>query len=275
MRSWLTILFLVALLVVGGILLTQQQSGEPFSLTKGYVPRLDATQALYFAGATVVIVASVIGLGVTLAVAMNFGSQQVASVQALSAKTAAAPAARETKHAADKAEGGKLIEPATLGRGLGLAGTILALAMVAFLTINRAINPPKEGGAETPAGESTPAVAPAPAASGPADLQSVFAALPAGDAAKGKDEFAAQPCASCHSLEPNKRIVGPSLAGVAARAASRKPGYSAELYLYESITKPSAYVVQDFQDGLMPQNFAQTLTPQQQADLIAFLMTQK
>jgi hypothetical protein len=68
--------------------------------------------------------------------------------------------------------------------------------------------------------------------------------------------------------------VGPSQAGLSTRAATRRPGYSAEAYIYESIVNPNAYLVTGFQQGLMPQTFAQTLTPQQIADVIAFLKTQ-
>jgi cytochrome c2 len=74
---------------------------------------------------------------------------------------------------------------------------------------------------------------------------------------------------------PDVRVVGPSLAGVATRAASRRTGYSVELYLYESITRPNAYVVDSFPGGVMPQNFLIRLKPQDLADLIAFLSTQK
>jgi cytochrome c1 len=63
--------------------------------------------------------------------------------------------------------------------------------------------------------------------------------------------------------------------GVGARAATRKPGYSAELYLYESITQPSASITQGFQDGLMPPNFKDVLTPQQMSDLVAYLASLK
>ena len=69
------------------------------------------------------------------------------------------------------------------------------------------------------------------------------------------------------------KLVGPSLAGVAKRAATRKADFPAELYLYESITHPEAYVVDGFQSGIMPGNFRQRLNEQQLADLIAFLMT--
>ncbi len=114
------------------------------------------------------------------------------------------------------------------------------------------------------------------AASGPSDaLKKELAALPPGNADAAKSAFAGLPCAACHSLTPDVVVVGPSLAGVGTRAASRKPGYSPELYIYESITNPGAYVVNGFSDGLMPKNFKDILTPQQISDLVAYLSSLK
>lgn len=80
-------------------------------------------------------------------------------------------------------------------------------------------------------------------------------------------------CVVCHSLDPNGRLVGPSLAGVATRAAERVPGLSAEEYLRQSILEPNAYVVEGYPANLMPPNFAQTLSDRQVDDLVGFLMT--
>jgi len=123
----------------------------------------------------------------------------------------------------------------------------------------------------TPAATALPVVNPLDA------LQAEYNALPAGNAADGETVFnsAVPPCSTCHNITVDAVLVGPSLLGVGTRAATRKTGYSAELYIYESITRPSIYLVQDFQDGLMPQNFKQSLTPQQIADLIAYLASQK
>jgi nitric oxide reductase subunit C len=107
-----------------------------------------------------------------------------------------------------------------------------------------------------------------------AELQADVAALPAGDAAVGRALFSADGCVACHSLLADERIVGPSLAGVATRAPGRKPGYSAQVYLYESITHPNAYVVAGFAAGVMPQDFKTRLVSQDFADIIAFLMTE-
>jgi cytochrome c len=45
----------------------------------------------------------------------------------------------------------------------------------------------------------------------------------AGDAAKGEKVF--KKCAACHSLEPGKKKVGPSLHGVIGRTAGSAEGY--------------------------------------------------
>ncbi len=112
--------------------------------------------------------------------------------------------------------------------------------------------------------------------------------LPAGDAGRGQQLFAQQvkqasglnaPCTACHSLQPGETKVGPSLAGVATRAASREPGKSAEQYLRESIQQPNAFIVPDdpkFQangKSVMPEGLANQMSPQDLADLLAYLLT--
>ena len=111
----------------------------------------------------------------------------------------------------------------------------------------------------------------------PEELQKAFADLPSGAAAAGQAAFGSvvPPCTSCHNVTSDAVLVGPSMLGVGARAATRKPGYSTELYLYESITQPSAYITQGFQDGLMPPNFKDVLTPQQISDIVAYLASLK
>jgi nitric oxide reductase subunit C len=92
--------------------------------------------------------------------------------------------------------------------------------------------------------------------------------------ARGKALFSSPPaiCSTCHSVEPQAVIVGPSLAGIAATAATRVPGQSAELYIRNSILNPSEYLVEGFQD-VMQKNFGSVLTAEQINDVIAYLMT--
>lgn len=86
---------------------------------------------------------------------------------------------------------------------------------------------------------------------------------------------AAPGCATCHSLDPGKTLVGPSHAGIATRAASAVPGKSAEDYLRESIVTPDAHVTEGFTAGIMYQNYGKDLTEQEINDLVAYLMTLK
>lgn len=79
-------------------------------------------------------------------------------------------------------------------------------------------------------------------------------------------------CASCHSTLPDTVIVGPSLAGVAARADTRLPDMSAQVYLEQSILDPQAYLVDGYK-ALMPTNFGQTLEREQIHALVEYLLT--
>jgi mono/diheme cytochrome c family protein len=102
-----------------------------------------------------------------------------------------------------------------------------------------------------------------------------------GDAARGEALFkqttiGSQPgCVTCHSLEPGKVLVGPSLATIGAEAGSMVEGQSAAEYLRESILKPDAFTVEGFSSGVMPAGLAGELSDQQVADLVAFLLNQK
>ncbi len=150
------------------------------------------------------------------------------------------------------------------GRGLRLAlgGCAVVVLIVVALAINAIYWVNRLGGIE--------AVRASAAEVTPVALES----LPAGDAAAGEVLFSGQAaCSACHALEPDKRLVGPSLAGVAARAAAIRPDATAAAYLLESIVNPDAHVVAGYDAGLMPANFGQRLSAQQLADLVAYLMT--
>lgn len=107
----------------------------------------------------------------------------------------------------------------------------------------------------------------------------------AGDAKAGEKLFtsAAPPCSTCHSTKAGVKMVGPSLAGIAAKAKQivsakdyKGQAKDAKGYIRESIVNPNAYVVPGFGSGgqsLMPNTFGQTLKPQQIDDLVAYLMT--
>lgn len=109
-----------------------------------------------------------------------------------------------------------------------------------------------------------------------ASASSVVASVPTDPVEAGHYWFSRPPanCATCHSLEPDVVIVGPSLAGVATRAASRVPGMSVSEYLRTSILDPGAFVVPSFPDA-MARNLGEVLDDQQINDIITFLETLK
>jgi len=82
-------------------------------------------------------------------------------------------------------------------------------------------------------------------------------------------------CVTCHSVEPGKVIVGPSLAGIAPDAAgdAEEEGISTEEMLKVMITDPEAEVVEGFPANTMPKDFATQLSEQELDQLIAYLMT--
>ncbi|MBX3012617.1 MAG: cytochrome c [Caldilineaceae bacterium] len=126
-------------------------------------------------------------------------------------------------------------------------------------------------------GCGTPSTPPPPAVS-----------LPPGDAERGAALFqqtlvGSRPepgCATCHSLQPGTRLVGPSLAGIAtsAEAILADANYqgTAETvadYLHESLVAPDIYVVPSYPAGVMRPTYGTALTAQEQADLVAYLLT--
>ena len=81
-------------------------------------------------------------------------------------------------------------------------------------------------------------------------------------------------CSACHALEPDTIIVGPSLAGIADRAATRIDGQDSTDYLLNSVLAPSDFVVDGFDDA-MPNTFGKSLTGEELDSLIAYLLTLK
>jgi mono/diheme cytochrome c family protein len=89
-------------------------------------------------------------------------------------------------------------------------------------------------------------------------------------AARGQQLFR-QHCASCHATTPDV-IVGPSLAGIGATAATRLPDADAATYLKQAILDPESYLVDGF-PNLMPTNFGRRLNDQEVSALVAYLLT--
>ena len=102
-----------------------------------------------------------------------------------------------------------------------------------------------------------------------------------GDAAHGKELYeqtvigsaSAPGCITCHSLEPDTVLVGPSHSGLAGRAGDYQEGVPGEDYLRNSITDPDAHLVEGFTAGVMYQNYGEDLSARDINDLVAYLLT--
>ena len=91
-------------------------------------------------------------------------------------------------------------------------------------------------------------------------------------------------CATCHTTEAGKVLVGPSLAGIATRAGTTILGMSAEEYIHQSIVDTNAHLATgctlndlslQCNADLMPKDWATKLNEQQIKDITAYLLTLK
>ena len=102
----------------------------------------------------------------------------------------------------------------------------------------------------------------------------VLAAFANADPARGQQLANQNACIGCHSLDPNVALAGPTWYNLGNTAVGRVPGLSPAAYIDHSIVNPSEYVAPGYQDNVMPKTFGQTLSVQDQADLIAFILSQ-
>lgn len=106
-----------------------------------------------------------------------------------------------------------------------------------------------------------------PAAAGSPDLQPL-SAEPAEPL--GRTLFQAKGCAGCHALAGvSSRTVGPDLTDLAERAGARRPGYSSEAYVRESIREPQAFKAPGYGSTEMP---ILPVMDQELETLVAFLL---
>jgi mono/diheme cytochrome c family protein len=105
-------------------------------------------------------------------------------------------------------------------------------------------------------------------------------ALPEGNPARGEALANSQGCVACHISTPTGPAWGATASepAIAQRASTRfqqadytGTAVTAEQYLFESIVLPNIHLVAGFAP-IMPDNYGQTLTEQDLADLIAYLL---
>jgi cytochrome c2 len=101
----------------------------------------------------------------------------------------------------------------------------------------------------------------------------ILAALENADPERGAQLTQQSACIACHNLDPSVTQPGPSWHNLAVTAAERVPDQSAALYLYTSIVHPNDFIVEGYPSGLMVPTFGETLSDQDLADLIAYLLT--
>ena len=146
---------------------------------------------------------------------------------------------------------------------------------------------PEPTTAPAPTATPEPTAAPATAAdSGAADSsgadsefagvpEGVAALIPSADVARGEQLTLQNACIGCHNLNPDLPMAGPTWHNVAETAATRVEGESAPAYLYNSIVHPNDYVVDGYAPGVMIQTYGDTLSDQDLADIIGYLLTLK
>jgi mono/diheme cytochrome c family protein len=99
---------------------------------------------------------------------------------------------------------------------------------------------------------------------------------PAADEAviqRGKLVFQAN-CSACHSTGSDIVLVGPSLAGIAAKAGDKVVGLDARGFIEQSILEPAAYIEDGFQN-MMPDTYGNSLSREDLDAVIAYIMNLK
>ena len=117
----------------------------------------------------------------------------------------------------------------------------------------------------------------------PATVEGFLDDFPDGDAANGEALFTSYGCSGCHGALDGSipAAVGPDLSNIAVDGAAQVDGYSAVMYVYESILEPNAVIAEQCPTGpcvgppsAMPANFAERLAenPQDMADILTYLL---
>jgi len=76
-------------------------------------------------------------------------------------------------------------------------------------------------------------------------------------------------CTACHRGETS---IGPLFEGLAERAATRRPPMPADEYIYESIIHPGVYIVEGYQNVMLP-DIGSRISDQELADILVYLLT--
>lgn len=80
-------------------------------------------------------------------------------------------------------------------------------------------------------------------------------------------------CSTCHMVNTDDPGVGPGMLSLPERASTRIEGMPAEVYVVHSIQNPGEYVVDNYEDGVMPVGYVDVLEEQDIYDLAAYLLS--
>ena len=106
------------------------------------------------------------------------------------------------------------------------------------------------------------------------DDQGALATAGLAGATDGKQIFTAAGCGGCHRLADagGNGSIGPPLDDIAATAKQRGKGKPPVEYVSESIVNPNAAIASGFSAGVMPETYADQLTPEQVKALSEYLL---
>ena len=102
----------------------------------------------------------------------------------------------------------------------------------------------------------------------------IMSAIASADPGRAESVSLANGCVGCHSVDPAQQMTGPTWYHMGDTAVSRVAGESPAYYLYESIVNPGAYIVPNYAAGIMPATFGETLSDQDLADLLVYMLAQ-
>jgi mono/diheme cytochrome c family protein len=102
--------------------------------------------------------------------------------------------------------------------------------------------------------------------------EDVVAALANADPVNGEAVATANGCIACHAIVEGEEKACPTWHNLGNTAVNRVTGEGPANYLYNSIVNPTAYVVSGYTAGVMPAIYADVLTVQDQADIVAFIL---
>jgi cytochrome c oxidase subunit II len=90
------------------------------------------------------------------------------------------------------------------------------------------------------------------------------------------DIFLRYGCGACHALEALATVgtIGPGLDNLAEVAAERVSGLGPEAYLKQALLEPNTHIVDGYNEGLMPADFSERMSPLEIETLVTYLLNQ-